>query len=168
VGNASHVHKNVCPHEKGRSSPVRVFSGALLSKALLVVFFVSGLFGAPAARAQVSIGIQIGAPPPPRVLAVVPPTPGPDFVWIEGYWYPVGKHYRWHAGYWTLPPYPAARWVPPRHDGDRFFAGYWDGDRGRFEHDHHWDRDHDRDHDRWRDHGDHDHHGDHDEDHDHR
>jgi hypothetical protein len=26
-----------------------------------------------------------------------------------------------------------------------FYNGYWDGSRGRFEHDHRWDRDHDRD-----------------------
>lgn len=125
-------------------------------KLLLVVGLLLG--GAAASHAQVSIGIQIGAPPPPRVLAVIPPTPGPGFVWVEGYWYPVGRHYRWHAGYWTQPPYLGARWIPPHHDGERFFAGYWDGDRGRFEHDHHWDRDRDRDRDRWREHDDHDRH----------
>ena len=41
--------------------------------------------------------------------------------------------------------YPAARWVAPRHDGERFYHGYWEGERGRMEHDHHWDRDRDRD-----------------------
>ena len=95
--------------------------------------------------AQVSIGIRIGPPPPPRVLAVRPVAPGPGFVWIEGYWYVVGSRYRWHAGYWTRPPYEGARWVVPHHDGERFFAGYWDGAHGRIEHDHHWDRDRDRD-----------------------
>ena len=95
--------------------------------------------------AGVSVGIRIGPPPPPRVVAVVPPSPGPDFVWIGGYWYPDGHRYRWHDGYWTRPPYPGARWVLPRHDGQRFFDGYWDGDHGRREHDHHWDRDRDRD-----------------------
>jgi hypothetical protein len=46
---------------------------------------------APPAFSQVSIGIQIGAPPAPRVLAVRPPCPGPEdeYAWIEGYWYPV-------------------------------------------------------------------------------
>jgi hypothetical protein len=47
--------------------------------------------------------------------------------------------------------------VLPRHDGERFYEGYWEGDRGRFGHEHRWDRDrdrdfrdrdHDRDHDR--------------------
>src|SRR5579872_4051551 len=87
--------------------------------------------------------------PPPRAVRVVPPSPGPEFFWVDGYWYPAGRDYRWHSGYWTRPPYPAARWVAPRRDGERFFAGYWEGDHGRFEHDHH--RDHDRDRD-FRDH----------------
>ena len=102
------------------------------------------LVGASLLTAQVSIGIRIG-PPPPRVIRVVPPSPGPDFIWVGGYWYPVGGHYRWHDGYWTRPPYAGGRWVEPHHDGERFYNGYWDGDYGRVEHDHHWDRDHNRD-----------------------
>ena len=107
--------------------------------------------GSQGARAQVSVGIEIGAPPPARVLAVRPVAPAPDFLWVDGYWYPVNGHYHWHAGYWTRPPYAGARWVAPRHDGQRYFAGYWDGDHGRFEHDHKWDHDHDRDHGRYHD-----------------
>src|SRR2546427_7329129 len=106
---------------------------------------------------EVSIGIRIGPPPPQRVM-VVPRSPGPEFFWVEGYWYPVGNHYKWHDGYWTRPPYPSARWIAPRHDGERFFEGYWEGERGRRDHDHHWDRDHDRDfrdHDRGRDYREH-------------
>jgi len=119
------------------------------------------LLAGGAVYGQVSIGIRIGAPPPPRVVAVVPARPGPEFIWVEGYWYPVGGRYRWHEGYWTRPPYAGARWVGPHHDGDRFFECYWDGDRGRYEHDHKFDKHHDRD---WHDH-DRDRH-DHDRDHD--
>ena len=120
------------------------------------------LLGAAAMRAQSSAGIEIGPPPFPRIVSTAGQVrPGPDFVWIEGYWYPVGRHYKWHEGYWTRPPYVGARWVPPHHDGGQFFVGYWDGDHGRFEHDHHWDRDRDRDRDRYRDH-DRDEHDDHD------
>ncbi len=120
---------------------------ALLAGALLASVSV--------VRAQVSIGVLIAAPPPPRVVYALPPQPAPEFTWVEGYWYPVGNHYKWHEGYWTRPPYEGAHWVAPHHDGQRFFAGYWAGDRGRVEHDHHSDRDrerdfHDRDHD---DHG---------------
>lgn len=137
-------------------------AGGLLAASLLASALL--LAGAPASSAQISIGINIGPPPPPRVLAVVPASPGPDFVWIGGYWYPDGKHYRWHQGYWTRPPYAGAHWVGPRHEGGQYFVGYWDGDRGRLEHDHHWDKDHDRDRDRW--HDDRDHHDDHHDDHD--
>ena len=108
------------------------------------------LAGGSAFAGQVSIGVRIGAPPPPRVIRVRPESPGPEFVWVDGYWYPVGRHYRWHEGYWTRPPYEGYRWVAPHHDGSQYFAGYWDGDRGRFDHDHHWDRSRERDYDRWR------------------
>ena len=74
------------------------------------------LAGAPSAFSQVSIGIQIGAPPSPRVIAFRPPCPDPkddEYVWIDGYWYPVEGHYYWHHGYWTRPPYVGAVWVVP-------------------------------------------------------
>jgi hypothetical protein len=110
-------------------------------------------------NAQVSVGIVIAPPPPARVVAVVPERPAPEFVWVGGYWYPVGNHSKWHEGSWTRPPYEGARWVGPHHDGERYYTGYWEGNRGRVEHDHHSDHDHDRDHDR-----DHDKHGKHDHD----
>jgi len=121
------------------------------------ILFALVILAGSALAADFSIGIQIGAPPPPRVLAVRPVQPGPDFAWVAGYWYPVEGHYRWHEGYWTRPPYAGAVWVAPHHDGQRFFEGYWEGDRGRFAHDHRWDKDHDRrDHERF-DHGHEDH-----------
>ena len=94
--------------------------------------------------AQVSIGVRIGAPPPVRVLRVQPRSPGAGYSWIAGYWYPVGNHYKWHNGYWTRPAFSGARWVEPRHDGQQYYQGYWDGDRGRIDHDHRWDREGDR------------------------
>lgn len=122
---------------------MRKFIGITLLAAMM-------LAGAPAWSAQVSVGIRIGPPPRPRVIRVRPVSPGPEFRWVDGYWYPVSGHYRWHQGYWTRPPYSGARWVGPRYDRRRFYGGYWDGDRGRFEHNHRWDRDRDRDRDRYR------------------
>jgi len=42
--------------------------------------------------------------------------------------------------------------MEPRYDGQQFYEGYWDGDRGPVQHDHRWDkkRKHDRDFDRAR------------------
>jgi len=107
---------------------------SFISAALLTLILAAGesAFGA-----QVSIGIRIGAPPPPRVVYVAPQRPDPEYVWIDGYWYAVKNRYRWHEGYWTLPPYARARWVAPRYEREMYFVGYWDGDHGRIEHKHH-------------------------------
>jgi hypothetical protein len=111
------------------------------------------LGSASAAQAQVSFGIRIGEPPAPRGYRV-PPRPGPDYVWVEGYQYPQGSHYKWHDGYWTRPAYNGARWVEPRHDGQQYYGGYWAGERGEVSHDHRWDRgrSHQRDFERGKDH----------------
>ena len=109
-----------------------------MKKLLAALLLTAGLgFG------QVSLGIRIGPPPAPRVVRV-PVAPGAGYLWVDGYWYPDGRRYRWHEGYWTRAPYEGAHWVGPRYDGGMFYAGFWDGSRGRFEHDHRWDRDRDR------------------------
>jgi len=110
---------------------------ALLSAMLLA--------GGAAFGAQFNIGIRIGAPPPPRVVRVVPRSPGADYVRVDGYWYPVGNKYKWHDGYWTRPPYASSRWVAPRHDGTQYYQGYWDGDKGQQAHDHGSDHNRGRD-----------------------
>jgi|GEM_PF-418500 len=119
----------------------------ILTTSLLAGSLLLG--GASVARAQVSFGIRIGPPPVVRVEHR-PPRPGPGFVWVRGYWYPDPDgdgHYTWHSGYWTRPPYQGAFWVPPRRDGGMFYEGYWNGPRGRVDHDHTWDRDRGRDYD---------------------
>jgi YXWGXW repeat-containing protein len=100
------------------------------------------------AGAQVSVGIHIGAPPAVRVEHA-PPRPGPEYIWVKGYWYPVEGHYVWHGGYWSRPPYEGAHWVGPHRSNGQFYAGYWDGSHGRVDHDHSWDNDHDRDYNRY-------------------
>ncbi len=111
------------------------------------------MFLAASAFAQVSVGIRIGAPPPARVRAQ-PRSPGAGYTWVGGYWYPVGNRYSWHDGYWTRPAYTGAHWVEPRHDGERYYAGYWDGEHGQVAHDHAWDKNHDHNRDYNRDHHD--------------
>jgi hypothetical protein len=101
------------------------------------ILFASGIVGGQ--------GFRMAPPPPPRSISIAPQRPGAEYVWIEGYWYPSDGEYSWHAAYWTRPPYANARWVAPRHDGERFHDGYWEGDRGRRDHDHRWDRHRDRD-----------------------
>ena len=94
-------------------------------KRVLRTFAVAAVLLAPAsaAPAQVSVGIQIGEQPGPPRAYRVPRQPGPDYVWIEGYWYPQGRRYQWHDGYWTRPPYEGAYWVVPYHVDGQYFTG---------------------------------------------
>jgi hypothetical protein len=120
-----------------------------MRKVPIMLVLLGMLFGASAtAQAQISFTLRIGPPPPARVVRVIPRRPGAGYLWIEGYWYPVGSRYVWHAGYWTRPPYAGARWVRPRYANRVYHPGYWEGRRGRVDHDHGWDRDGRRDWDR--------------------
>ena len=87
---------------------------------------------------------EVEGPPPPLQEEVVVTAPGPDFVWIGGYWdWDVGvRHYVWRSGRWDHPPHPEAHWIAPHYE---FRGGH------HYYHPGHWDR-HDRDR-RDRDHG---------------
>ena len=106
---------------------------------------LSALILAPAsaAYAQVSVGIHIGPPPAERAYRVAP-RPGPGYEWVEGYQYPQGKHYKWHDGYWTQPPYQGAYWVAPYYAGGQYYNGRWQGQYD-VAHNHHWDQSQQRD-----------------------
>ena len=99
----------------------------IILSTLMVVMLLSG----ESAFSQVSIGVRIGPPPPPRVVRVIPRRPSVAYVWVDGFWEPHGRQYRWHNGYWTRPPYAGARWVAPRYDRQIYFEGYWSGNRDR-------------------------------------
>jgi hypothetical protein len=99
---------------------------------------------ASAAHAQITFGFRFGEPPAPRSYRV-PPRPGPDYIWIEGYNYPNGGRYAWHDGYWTRPPYEGAYWVDPYYVGGQYYVGRWEGQRAPIVHDHRWDKGNQRD-----------------------
>src|SRR5262249_49237070 len=112
---------------------------------------------APPAHARVSFDYRFGTPPPPPRVYRVPLQPGPEYQWVEGYWYPRNARWFWHDGYWTRPPFPDAYWVEPYWDSGRYFEGYWYAPRGHYDHDHRWHREREGDwNDEWREHGDHD------------
>ncbi len=103
---------------------------------------------ASTSHAQVSFDVHLGTPPPAPRAYRVPPQPGPDYVWVEGYWYPANGQYRWHNGYWTRPPYANAYWVAPYYQANQDYTGHWEGSRGDIHHDHGWDQNRQRD-ERW-------------------
>jgi len=117
----------------------RLYSLAIASSALVLLLAGSANAG------QISFDLRFGTPPPPPRAYAVPAQPGPDYVWVEGYWYPSGGHYVWHNGYWTHPPYAGAYWVAPYYGSGHYYAGHWEGSRGNVYHDHRWDHDKRRD-----------------------
>ena len=106
-----------------------------------------GLTATPAKAAQ--IGFYIGSGD-----GYIPPSPGPGYVWINGY-YDGGY---WVPGYWSYAGgyngYYGSGYYGNRFYGDRddYYRHHdrddWYRDRDR--HDRDWDRDRDRDHDRGR------------------
>jgi hypothetical protein len=87
---------------------------------LLLAGSASGLVAGPRVFARFGVGYggyMAPAPmyyapmPAPRVVAYVPPCPGPG--------------YAWRGGYWARPAYAGARWVAPRYYGHSYYGGYW-------------------------------------------
>jgi len=93
---------------------------------LIALLVLAG--GTLLAQTHFSIGVGIGvpyAPPPPPAVAYMPPCPGPQYIWVPGYYYPAGPRFVWRAGYWARPPYAGAYWVAPRYYQNHYYAGYW-------------------------------------------
>ena len=84
-----------------------------MKRKLLLLMIAAGTM----LSAQVSLGIRIGPPPVIRYERMDNRRPGPDYIWVDGYWYPERNKYKWHKGYWTRAPFGGARWIAPRHDG---------------------------------------------------
>jgi len=101
-------------------SALRLAGG--LGLAALAGFPAPALSASPI-LADLSVNISIDAPPPPprQEVIVERDRPGPDFVWVGGFWDGTPGHYVWVAGHWDRPPHPHAAWVSPHwekdHDG---------------------------------------------------
>jgi|SRR5215471_2797380 len=93
--------------------------------------------------------------PPAIVYEESGPPPNVGFVWIEGYWRPVGHHYKWVGGHWERPPYEGAYWTHPHYD---HYREGWEWHEGHWDHEDH-DNGHWREHDHRRRHGDDDNQG---------
>lgn len=68
------------------------------------------------------------APPAPE-QEVVLAQPGPQYVWLAGYWTWRNERYEWMSGHWEIPPSSNSVWVTPRWEQQgnayRFYEGYW-------------------------------------------
>jgi hypothetical protein len=95
---------------------------------LLAMVLLAG--GSMFAQTRFSIGIGGYGPgyyqPYPSVQAVVPPCPGPDYNWVDGYWSPYGVRV---SGYWARRPLVGAYQFAPRYAQPRFDNRYSDAYR---------------------------------------
>jgi hypothetical protein len=73
--------------------------------AVAVVFACSSSMQQPAAHAHAEEEYDVVPYPPPSALVeVVPESPRPDAVWVDGYWIWRGRYYVWERGGWVVPP----------------------------------------------------------------
>jgi hypothetical protein len=67
--------------------------------------------------------------PPPEVVETIPPSPGPQYVWVRGHYRWEGSEYVWVPGHWQVPPQGYTEWVPghwARRDGGWVWVeGHW-------------------------------------------
>ena len=67
-------------------------------------------------------------PPPDRVEVIVA-SPGPDYVWVYGYWRWESHDYVWVPGHWDRPERGYHRWHRGHwtHKGHRWYwhEGHW-------------------------------------------
>ena len=57
----------------------------------------------------------VNEPPPPPETETIIASPGPDYIWIGGYWGWGGGHWQWQGGHWARPPHRGAVWAAPRY-----------------------------------------------------
>jgi len=69
------------------------------------------------------------APPPPRTEVIVGTAPGPDYLWVGGYWGRYRHNWYWVNGRWTPRPHSNAVWVDGHWDhgarGYQWRSGHW-------------------------------------------
>jgi hypothetical protein len=73
--------------------------------------------------------VIVAEPPPPPTTEVITVSPGPEYVWIQGYWGWRGNRWVWERGHWERPPRAHAVWVPGhyyvRDNHHHWVPGHW-------------------------------------------
>ena len=73
--------------------------------------------------------VYVRTPPPPPVAETVVVSPGPEYVWLAGYYSWNGAEYTWVPGSWQPRPPDRREWVPGRWERNRqgwfWIEGHW-------------------------------------------
>ncbi len=131
--------------------------------ATLVMPAVLAVFSCAPAFAQVRVGLDLGAvririapeaPPRPRWERRTT-CPGPNYIWIAGYWDRQGDQWGWAPGRWEEPSQRGSTWIRPQYRREgrayRYEPGRWSHQRMEEGDDYsHWRAEHGRGHDNGR------------------
>ncbi len=104
--------------------------GSRLGVLILLASAAMPIATAPA-QAQVFVNVSVRISPPPLPIYEQPPLPGPDYIWLPGYWAwdDLADDYFWVPGTWVLAPRPGYVWTPPwwgwSNGAYIFHSGYW-------------------------------------------
>jgi hypothetical protein len=80
--------------------------------------------------------VDVAYPPPAAQVEVVPPSPEPGAVWVDGEWSWQGKRWAWEPGCWVLAPQKDAYYagwtiaVRPEDGMMRYSPGSWHAANG--------------------------------------
>ncbi|HUI07421.1 MAG TPA: YXWGXW repeat-containing protein [Verrucomicrobiae bacterium] len=85
---------------------------------------------APPPAATTMVVGHVGSEPPPVMVETVVGSPGPQYVWVAGYWRWHGRYWLWVPGAWVIPPRHGVMWVSG-HWGRRFGRVVWVDGRWR-------------------------------------
>jgi hypothetical protein len=82
-----------------------------------------------AARPTTVVATVPEPPGSPAQMAAPGPSPGSDYIYVNGYYNWRGNGYEWVPGAWVKTPNPGSTWVPgawqPTRGGYMWVPGHW-------------------------------------------
>ncbi len=96
----------------------------------VIDFMINTATTVSAAQAPAPGTVVMQAPPPAIIYEErIYPTPGPDYVWIDGCWTWYDGRWCWARGHWAYPPYRHAYWYGGRWEqrggSHVWMSGHW-------------------------------------------
>src|SRR5437773_12473284 len=83
-----------------------------IARFILSLLLAAGILAIPIpSQAQVAVGISVRIGPPVLPVYAQPICPGPDYIWVPGYWAYGDDDYFWVPGTWVLAPVPGLLWT---------------------------------------------------------
>jgi hypothetical protein len=110
-----------------RNDPMRLRSRWIA--AVILALFTLAIPVPSLAGVFIGVGVSVNIAPPPLPVYTQPMVPGPNYIWMPGYWAWGPAGYYWVPGTWVLAPRPGFLWTPGywgwAPGGYLWHPGYW-------------------------------------------